>query len=153
MRLILLCLTLVVACSGLVQAAGDEGLFVPSIDDTSTSHQDNRWKSERTSSHRPTAVKRSSTAADRNDEASAASADGSILPWAIALFAVGGLTVTSVSAFFAIRAWRARTAGHHSRNRSAASAFLAASLVQTQMCNGEMPNTANQDEEKTRRAA
>ena len=163
MRMMLICFTLAIACSGLVKAAGDGELFIPSVEDTSNASQGNRWnKNQHKTSYRSSAGKRSSAVADRNDAAAGtetekddnvASANDSAQPWTIVLLALAGLAVTSISAFFAIRAWQARTAGHDSRDRSSASAFLAASLVQTQMRSDEALEMAHQEEKKTRRAA
>lgn len=160
--IILLCFVLVIACSGRVHAAGDGGLFIPSAEESSSGNQNNRWKTERKSSYRPSPSKRSGATANRNDETAAAgtekertvaSADDSLQPWTIALLALGGLTVASASVFLAIRVRQARTAGHYSRERLSTPAFLAASLVQTEMHSGETPHTMHPDENKARRAA
>jgi hypothetical protein len=161
MRLILMCFALAIACSGVVQAAGDSGPFAPSGENASTGKQGNRWKSER-KSYRPSTAKRSRAVTDRNDAAATAEtkedgratlADDSAQPWAMALLAFGGLAVTSVLAFFVIRVWRAKTVGRRSRDRSPASAFLAASLVQARMRSDETHQTAQQEEKQSRRAA
>lgn len=166
MRMILMCFTLAIACSGLVQAAGDSGLLIPSVEnsliplveDTSSNRAD---KSQRKSSYRSSTEKRSRATTDRNSAANAAktekggdvtSADDSDQPWTIALLALGGLAVVSVSAFFVIRAWRAGTAGRGSRGRSSGAVLLATSLVQKQIRRDEATQTVPQ-EKITRRAA
>lgn len=161
MRTIFLCATLVIACSGLVKAADNGGLFVPSGEESSTVSQKDRWKPQRKSSCRSTANKRTDTDADRDDAAGTediekpvrtASADNSIPYWVITLTALGVLAVMSAAVFCLVRTRQTSVGKYRSRDRSSAATFLAASLVQTQLHNEEILQSEGEPKE-ARRAA
>lgn len=161
MRLTLMCLALVIACSGVVQAAEADGFFVPLTE--KNSKEANRWKTERKSSYRPSAGKRPSAASRDDADATAetekdtrtvtATADDSSHPWAVALLVLGGLVVTVVLGFLAVRVRQARTTGRRPRDRSSAPLLLTASLVQARMQSAETSPAAQEEEREARRAA
>lgn len=162
MRTIFLCTTLVIACSGLLKAADDGGLFVPPAEESSTVSQKDRWKTQRKASYRQTTNKRANANADRDDAAGsediekparAPSADNSMPTWMVGVLALGGVALVSVAVFCLLRGKQNRAGGYRPRDRSSVSTFLAASLVQTQLHNEESLQSVEEEHKEARRAA